>query len=91
MSWSFSGDNIPKADLDHAIDEAAISGQDPGLPGMVEQVTAAKAALKLLGARCIKSHVAFTASGHALQPHEHKTHHDGITVSVTGIDPKRPA
>ncbi len=86
MSWSLNiGTRIPKAEFDAAVDAAVATGQEPDLPGMAEDVAAAKAALKELGARVKRPLVNAYAGGHCLQPGE-VCFSDSISVNVSGSD-----
>jgi hypothetical protein len=85
VSWSFS---IPPTDQEHfdaAVDRAEAGGQDLSLPGVRDDISTAKYALKDLGRRVKRAVLAGQASGHALQADEGSGMHDGVSVSVYGV------
>lgn len=86
MSWTISLGVTNREDWDAAVDRAEAGGQNLDLPGVREDVEAAKSALKSLGRRVKRSRISGYASGHALQADEGITWVDSIAVSVSGVD-----
>jgi len=84
MSWTISIPVTPREGFDDAVDRAQATGQDLSLPGVADDVAAAKYALKDLASRVKRPMIGATANGHALQEGEGPTWHDGISVSVYG-------
>lgn len=84
MSWSLSIPQTKREDFEAAVDAAETFGQDASLPGVADQVAAAKTALKALGSQVKRSLIVGGASGHALQEDEGPNWHDGVSVNVTG-------
>jgi hypothetical protein len=84
MSWTISISPTPRDDFDAAVDRAEASGQDLELPGVRDDVEAAKGALKNLAQRVKRPLISATAYGHSLQEDEGPNWHDGVSVSVTG-------
>lgn len=88
MSWSLGlAKPVPRDEFEAAVDAAEVSGQSVELPGVREDVEAARAALKALGQRVKRDHLTFTANGHCLQDEDANVH-DGISVSVVGWSPE---
>lgn len=87
MSWQFSFGPVSKAELDAAVDAAEVTGQAADVPGRIEDVTAAKEALKALGARVKRPLVRGYANGHTLEAGQDEgdvNWHDGFTIAVSG-------
>lgn len=84
MSWSLGVPSTPKEAFDAAVDAAVASGQDATLPGVADDVAAAREALKTLGRRVKRPVVAGYANGHTLQAEEGDTWSDSLSVSVHG-------
>ena len=90
MSWGFSIGKTLRDDFDAVVDAAQPQGHygsDLTGPGMTEAVLAAKQALKLLARHCKRPYVYATAGGNVLKPGQGAGHHDGIAVSVNGVEP----
>ena len=84
MSWSLGVPPTPKEAFADAVDAAEPTGQELTLPGVTDDVAAAREALKALGQRAKRPVVAGYANGHALQAQEGDTWSDSIAVSVHG-------
>jgi hypothetical protein len=84
MSWSLSIQPTPKEEFDAAVDAAQPGGQDASLPGVAEDVAAAKDALKAFGKRVKRAKVSGSANGHALQEGEGDNWSDSVSANVWG-------
>lgn len=92
MSWSFSlARPVARADFEAAVDAAEVTGQDIELPGVREDVEAAKAAVKALAQRLRRDWIGASASGHCLQRDEGDGMSDSIAVNVYGANPPQDA
>lgn len=88
MSWTFSTASTLKEDFPAAVDAAEASGQDQTLPGVAEDVAAAKDALKALAKQVKRPMVSGSAYGHTLQADEGSNWADSFAVSVNGSEPE---
>lgn len=86
MSWTFSVPLTHRDDFDAAVDAAEASGQDITLPGVADDVAAARGALKAVGARVKRPYVAGSANGHCLQESDGPNWSDSLGVSAYGAD-----
>ena len=84
MSWAISVSLVAKEDFDAAVDAAQPTGQDASLPGVAEDVAAAKDALKAFGRRVKRSRVSASANGHSLQESDGATSSDSVSANVWG-------
>lgn len=87
MSWQFSFGPVSKAEVSDAVDAAEVTGQGGDIPGLADDITAARDALKALAARVKRPIVSGYANGHTLEPGQDESDvnwHDGFTVSVSG-------
>ena len=91
MSWYFTVPPTPKDQFDAAVDAAQADGQDAGLPGVADDIAAAKAALKSLALRVKRPLVFASANGHSLQSDEGAQFADTINVTVNGAGEVAPA
>ena len=86
MSWSLSINATAKEDFDAAVDAAQPSGQDANLPGVAEDVAAAKDALKAFGKRVKRAKVTGSANGHTLQEGETDSMSDSVSANAWGTN-----
>lgn len=86
MSWSLSVSATAKAEFDAAVDAAQPSGQDATLPGVAEDVAAAKDALKAFGKRVKRAKVTGSANGHSLQEGEGDNMSDSVSANAWGTN-----
>lgn len=85
MSWTISLPQTPREEFDAAVDAAEAGGQDASLPGVSEDVAAAKAALKELAKRVKRPVIGGYANGHSLQADEGDNWVDAVSVGVHGV------
>lgn len=86
MSWSLEINPTVAAEFADAVDAAAPHGQDAEF--IVEDVAAAKAALKALGALVSRPVIRGNANGHHIEPGQDsggQNWHEGIQVQVVGM------
>jgi hypothetical protein len=87
MSWTLTVPSTAREHWDAAVDAAEATGQGHALPGVAEDVAAARAALKALGRRVKRPRIAGYATGHVLQEGEGDGWADSLSVSVHGPGP----
>jgi hypothetical protein len=85
LSWGFTVPPIARDSFDEAVDAAVAQGQDLSLPGVADDVAAAKAAMKDLAKRVKRPRVGGSAGGHCLQADEGSNWSDSLNASVYGL------
>jgi hypothetical protein len=84
LSWTFAVTAPTRDAFVQAVDAAVSAGQDSALPGVDDQVQAAKTSLKhLITAVSGDGPFSGSAHGHARQAEEGTTYYNGLSTNVS--------